>query len=398
MIAPKGPWTRFKDDHEKLEYMKEFGLLPPKATDLKQLVYTGAYANGFCTLVGYVDEFRTVIDIDGSLHCILPEYLKEMQTGFAALSMPERYVVLDIETTGFSLKTDAIIEIAAVKYQHGIQEDTFESLLFTDNILPLDIQSLTGITPDEVINAPSPEQIIPEFSDFIGSLPVVAHNAPFDFGFLKRDFKKHGLSLNNTIIDTLKLARKAYPSLASHSLQDLKKYLNIKFETAHRALPDVLSTAELYVKCSNQLLEDRISEDNVNTNESTPVSEPVARKPRNQNHTYQQVRPKDIVAASTRFDCEHPLYQKNVVFTGELKIDRKDAMQMAVDVGAVVKSAVSGKTHYLIVGKQDLSLVGSDGMSSKEEKAHALNQTGKADIKIIGEDVFLQLIHHGKEV
>ena len=77
---------------------------------------------------------------------------------------------------------------------------------------------------------------------------------------------------------------------------------------------------------------------------------------------------------------------------------RTEAMQLAVDVGAKVASSVSRKTHYLVVGKQDLSLVGDDGMSTKEERAYELNSQGKADIKIIGEDTFLSLVHQGVKI
>jgi len=67
-------------------------------------------------------------------------------------------------------------------------------------------------------------------------------------------------------------------------------------------------------------------------------------------------------------------------------------MQMAINVGAVVKTSVSKKTHYLVVGKQDTDLVGEDGLSSKEEKAYELNASCQADIKIIKEQEFLDLI------
>ena len=72
-------------------------------------------------------------------------------------------------------------------------------------------------------------------------------------------------------------------------------------------------------------------------------------------------------------------------------------MQMAVNSGALVKTAVSKKTDFLIVGRQDTSLVGEDGMSTKEERAYDLINSGKADIKIIGETEFISLVN-GKEL
>ena len=71
-------------------------------------------------------------------------------------------------------------------------------------------------------------------------------------------------------------------------------------------------------------------------------------------------------------------------------------MQLAVDHGAIVKSSVSRKTNYLIVGRQDKSIVGEDGMSTKEERAYELNNSGAAEIKIISEDDFFKMV--GKEV
>ena len=65
---------------------------------------------------------------------------------------------------------------------------------------------------------------------------------------------------------------------------------------------------------------------------------------------------------------------------------------MATDVGAIVRTSVSSKTDYLVVGAQDATIVGPDGMSGKERKAHELNETGKASIKTINEDVFIALI------
>ena len=93
----------------------------------------------------------------------------------------------------------------------------------------------------------------------------------------------------------------------------------------------------------------------------------------------------------TEFDSAHPLYGKSCVFTGELqKIERRTAMQKVLDVGGSVKSSVSSKTNYLIVGIQDKAIVGDDGLSAKEEKAYSLIEQGH-DIKIINENEFLEL-------
>ena len=73
-------------------------------------------------------------------------------------------------------------------------------------------------------------------------------------------------------------------------------------------------------------------------------------------------------------------------------------MQIAVDCGAVVRTSVSKKTDYLVVGKQDKELVGEDGLSTKEEKAYALNDAGVASIKIVGEEEFLELAGMGVTV
>lgn len=72
-------------------------------------------------------------------------------------------------------------------------------------------------------------------------------------------------------------------------------------------------------------------------------------------------------------------------------------MQKAVDAGAILRNSISAKTAYLVVGSQDKSIVGEDGMSSKEELAYALNQSGKANIQIICEAQFLALLQEQKE-
>ena len=113
---------------------------------------------------------------------------------------------------------------------------------------------------------------------------------------------------------------------------------------------------------------------------------------------FSRIKPTEIKVTVENIDSNNPLYGKSVVFTGELSMDRSQAMQLAVNAGASVKTSVSRKTDYLIVGKQDLQLVGEDGMSTKEEKAHALNNAGSANVKIIDEATFLQLVEKEENI
>ena len=83
---------------------------------------------------------------------------------------------------------------------------------------------------------------------------------------------------------------------------------------------------------------------------------------------------------------------KKIVFTGQLRMERYEAAQAAVNCGAFTTGTVSSKTDYLVVGTQDPRVIGTDGMSTKERKAYELNKSGKASIKIISESEFLSLL------
>jgi len=107
--------------------------------------------------------------------------------------------------------------------------------------------------------------------------------------------------------------------------------------------------------------------------------------------SHAQPKVSDITPVAPVADSSHALFGKNVVLTGDLEsLTRPAAMQKIVNVGGIVKSSVSAKTDYLVVGKQDLSVVGSDGLSSKERKAHELIESGK-EIVILNEQEFLDL-------
>jgi DNA polymerase-3 subunit alpha (Gram-positive type) len=163
-------------------------------------------------------------------------------------SFDDEFVVFDIETTGLSAAKDRITEIGAVKIKNGQLVDRFSELINPEIPIPDNITRLTGITNSMVSDKETIDKILPEFLEFIGSSPLVAHNASFDCGFIKIKARELGLEVNNTVIDTLQLSRVLLPDLKRHKLNFVCEYLGISLENHHRAADDAEATAEMMLK------------------------------------------------------------------------------------------------------------------------------------------------------
>ena len=297
----------------------------------------------------------------------------------------DNYIVLDLETTGFSPENDDIIEIAMIKFENGKFDSCFESLLNPCCHIPSRISEITGIYDKDLLNAPSLRNVISDIDRFIGDHIVVGHNIGFDISFLQkayRDLLNEDKSFR--CIDTLSLSRYVFPEFNSHKLEHLSLELGIVAEKFHRAMNDVL--------CTNHLLHNCVSRLDISLNNLLDIFH---HSPKKKIRKYEKVTPTMMKPKCNEFDCNHTLYDKTLVFTGTCTNSRDCLIQFALDVGALVKTSVSSKTHYLVVGKQDVALVGEDGMSSKEEKAYALNESGRGNIRIISEKEFLHLIEGG---
>ncbi|HWI53643.1 MAG TPA: exonuclease domain-containing protein, partial [Symbiobacteriaceae bacterium] len=159
------------------------------------------------------------------------------------------FVVLDIETTGFSPIGDDIIEVGAVRYKNGVIGETFQRFVRPSKPIPEEVQKLTSITPDMVANAPLPAEALREFFDFIGDAIIVAHNAQFDYSFLRYHRHKHlGEEFTNPVLDTLILGRSLMPHMKSHSLSALTKELQVVLVDHHRADADAKTAAMVMAK------------------------------------------------------------------------------------------------------------------------------------------------------
>lgn len=168
----------------------------------------------------------------------------------------DTFIVFDIETTGFSAKNDKIIEIGAVKIKNREVVDTFSEFIYPKCRIPYKITELTGITDEMVENADPIEVVLPKFMEFIDGAAVVAHNASFDTGFIKKNCEDLGLDFTSTIVDTVPMARFLYPELKRVKLNLVAKYLGVSLENHHRAVDDAKATAEIFLISLKKMIEE----------------------------------------------------------------------------------------------------------------------------------------------
>ncbi len=175
--------------------------------------------------------------------------------GPADLPITGDYVVFDIETTGFDPKTEAIIEIGAVRVHNGmIQPEHFVTFADPQRSLSPKIISLTGITDDMLVGAPSQEEAVRAFLDYADGAPLVAHNADFDVGFIRQAALRMGVEdFNPTTVDTLSLGRRLYPELKDHKLDTIANHLRLGSFHHHRADDDAATAAGILLDELQQL-------------------------------------------------------------------------------------------------------------------------------------------------
>lgn len=154
--------------------------------------------------------------------------------------LPERFVFVDLETTGLSQEMDEIIEFGAIRVNRDqTNHATFSTLVRPDKAVPRLITEITGITQKMVDDEGIPlAEALSGFVEFIGDLPIVTFNAEFDMGFIWNAAKRQGLVIDNRFACALKMARRAWPGLPSYRLVDLARMGNLHGGNAHRALGD----------------------------------------------------------------------------------------------------------------------------------------------------------------
>ncbi len=164
------------------------------------------------------------------------------------------FSVFDVETTGLNASYNNIIEIGIVKVAGFQIIDRYSSLINPMRDIPQFITSFTGISNDDVYNAPFFEDIAGDIYKFIDDTILTAHNLSFDLSFLKKEFSVCGYEANNfQRLCTLRLARRMYPMLKSKSLAAITRHLKLKNIDAHRALSDAEVTARILIRMLKEL-------------------------------------------------------------------------------------------------------------------------------------------------
>ena len=332
-------------------------------------IYEGGYDCDFP--VDFSDEYRLEHRID---------------KGRSLVCLPKDYTVIDLETTGLSPRCDEIIELAAIRVRDGEIQDSYQQLVKPRERISDFISSITNITNEMVAEAPSIEDVLSEYLDFIGSDVVVGHNVCFDVNFIFDNCASiFGNAFTNNYINTVRVAKRLL-DLPHYRLSDLCAYFGISRENAHRALADCQMTHELVGKLKERCKEFECSELEIKWMEEHKCEK---------RHVHIDARMIESQVPEDEIDKAHPLYGKRVVFTGALvRFKRDAAMQIVANLGGINQNGVTKETDYLVLGNNDYCRTIKDGKSSKQKKAeeYMLKGTG---ISIMDEQTFYDMVEAG---
>ena len=157
------------------------------------------------------------------------------------------FIAFDLETTGVRPEENHIVEIGAVRFENGQPLDRFGMLLNPGVPMPPGASAVNGITDEMLRGQPSVAEGIEAFSAFCGALPLVAHNAPFDFKFLKEAILRYRTAApEGPVLDSLPLSRLLFPGLPNYKLGTLVHHFGFPSGTFHRAEEDSVYCGMLF--------------------------------------------------------------------------------------------------------------------------------------------------------
>ena len=176
--------------------------------------------------------------------------------GSQKMDFDQEYAAFDLETTGLSSRADRIIEIGAVILKNGEEIDRFQTFVDPGRKLDRKIVELTGITDEMLVGAPSIQEVLPKFLEFVGNRVLVAHNSDFDTGFIRAECQRQGLPYGFTAADTLILSQNLLPHLNKFKLDIVSNALSLPEFNHHRAADDAMTCGLIMHRLMKKLEEE----------------------------------------------------------------------------------------------------------------------------------------------
>lgn len=304
--------------------------------------------------------------------------------------------VIDFEIANSNYNSACSVGIVVIDGLEIIKEDYF-LIRPPGLIIDEEMSKVHGLTKRDLIGAFPFDVIWLKIEKYFnGDYIIAAHNAYFDMNVLKNALLLINESCPNFLyFDTIQYTAPLCKGVGK-SLADRLDHFGITLKNAHNALEDARATAELIIKATeltiNKNVEQYLLRNQLSVKDFNDLNMTTEFFKRKSKKDFSKFKISELSPQTNQFLESHPLFNKNIVLTGDLQsFTRIEATQAILNVGGIPKTGVSGKTHFLIVGQQDPTLVGSKGVSTKEVKAGELIKSGK-DLKIISEEDFINLL------
>jgi DNA polymerase III subunit epsilon len=160
-----------------------------------------------------------------------------------------KFIAFDLETTGIQPRTDAVVEIGAVCFDGNEPGATFCTLINPGRPIPPEASAVNGITDEMVTDCPRIQTVLADLADFCGDLPLVAHNAPFDFKFLLKAIEDHrARAPAGIVLDSCALSRILFPGMINYKLGTLVSHFGFPAGAFHRAEEDSVYCGLLFAR------------------------------------------------------------------------------------------------------------------------------------------------------
>lgn len=306
------------------------------------------------------------------------------------------FVALDFETATSNRASACEVGLTYVEDGQIVKSDSWFIKPEENRFDGMNI-SIHGITPEMTENAPSFADQWGKLSERLKGKTVVAHYAPFDMGVIRDECERCNLPYPEfRFICSCALSRFVVPGMYSYGLEPICHHFGIDTENHHRGEVDTIMTAKLVLALCEKSGVESIDEIVEKYRYRFGFFDGVEYRPFKRIPDYSKKKDlekfaKEYEADENSFDDENQFFDKEVVFTGKMYLQRQYLMQMVMDIGGRTKDSVTKTTDYLVVGQQDFRVVGQDGMSSKQKKAMQMIEKG-ASLIILSESEFLEML------